>query len=114
MLNLQVLMKKHISKLLQNDDKIVKNNEKKRKKIDKTLIISVSIPIVIALFVVLFITIPDPLRAALQLKRIDGFVSKGDAVVFQEFTLAAVVFGGALLVVLLLGILRKRGERNES
>ena len=69
-------MKKDVNKQLPNGDKTVKTEQKTRKKVDKIFVISVSIPVILALLIVLFITIPDPLRAAIQLKRAESFIEK--------------------------------------
>ena len=69
-------MKKDVSKVLQSDDKTVKNGKKTPKKIDKTFVFFVSIPVVLIVLIVLFLTIPDPIRAATQLKNVERFMDE--------------------------------------
>lgn len=71
-------MKKAVNKRLQSNDKSVKTGKKTPKKMDKTLVISVSIVAVLALLIVLIITLSGPARAAIQLGRTERFIEKGE------------------------------------
>lgn len=67
-------MKKDVNKQLQNGDKTVKNGQKIEKKTDKTLVIAIGICILVVIFIVGIITIPEPLSAQIQLERTESFV----------------------------------------
>ena len=66
-------MKKDITNRLQTDDKFVKKTEKTPRKIDKTFVILVAIALLIAIFVVLFVTFIEPVRAAMKLSAAENF-----------------------------------------
>ncbi len=89
-------MENNVNKPLPNSDKTVKNGkkipeneqknspkkgEKREKKVDKVLVISIILCVAVALFVIGILTIPEPITAAVQLDKTEKFIKSSD-----EFT----------------------------